>query len=968
MSRRSPRNVFNTPKTYQPSRSSSRPSPTPSRTEVLLEELGIETDDLGIQQLESSSGSEGEGSEDGDHLQAEGLSSDAKVLHRELSQVKIERDELLLRVKTLREKSDHYQQLANKEKTSKSQQIKILRKTHENQLSAKSQLMQNLHDIIEEQEGKIFELEAQLQGTPIPETRPSTLSERVRSLSDSLDKLQAQMALMKEKQMVEGTSSKQEQNKENTTPGTIKNSQMASYLTEINHLKKKLEDSNKTNQKLQEEQVKLHKIKGLTDNEKEVEYLKEEMEKMRKEKEETEENYQEKLKNITEEGKSKKKQEAESFALKERMKKMKKQLEEASKQHQTELKTLGEEKRELEERLKDEMKTAGEEKQRLEKEFVKEKLKMEERLKEQDSLLTKVESEFEKLKASPKVVEVEVEVEVESEDLKAALTRSTGQCEELKAQILKLKQLCEAGVTDLQAKEEENMELSKQISDQENELESLKAEVEQEINAMKKDKEDALSDLKKDMRRQSDIISHKYEALRTCFTRLRPGLLMIGEEYKQLRALCKQFPAMLNKAIEETKKEIQQALESLEDRNLELEQRYHKELARRKKYHNELVDLKGNIRVFCRVRPIIKEDGSGIMAKNVVNFDLDDDGLISLVNKTRRTTYEMDKVFTAEATQQEVFAEVEPLVVSSVDGYNVCIFAYGQTGSGKTFSMEGPPSNPGINQRALQLLFTEVEQRSSEWEYSIKVGVMEIYNENLRDLLGDNPIAKLDVKLNPEGGLYVPGLTEIEVESANDINEVFQIGRKNRSTASTDMNERSSRSHALLCVTVTGTNLRTRTKTIGRLNLVDLAGSERVGKSGSNTDADRMKEAQNINKSLSALGDVIQALRGKQSHIPYRNSKLTYLLQESLGGDSKTLMLVQVSPVAKNSGESQCTLSFAQRVRSVELGSAKKKVETAEIAALRERLSQYENGAVGQYSSPKPKGTPSSRKGTPKAR
>ncbi|PIK33350.1 putative kinesin-like protein KIFC3 [Apostichopus japonicus] len=280
MSRRSPRNVFNTPKTYQPSRSSSRPSPTPSRTEVLLEELGIETDDLGIQQLESSSGSEGEDSEDGDHLQAEGLSSDAKVLHRELSQVKIERDELLLRVKTLREKSDHYQQLANKEKTSKSQQIKILRKTHENQLSAKSQLMQNLHDIIEEQEGKIFELEAQLQGNysgltskflrfkshgsnenvmevmlkvSNPRDPPSTLSERVRSLSDSLDKLQAQMALMKEKQMVEGTSSKQEQNKENTTPGTINNSQMASYLTEINHLKKKLEDSNKTNQKLQED-------------------------------------------------------------------------------------------------------------------------------------------------------------------------------------------------------------------------------------------------------------------------------------------------------------------------------------------------------------------------------------------------------------------------------------------------------------------------------------------------------------------------------------------------------------------------------------------------------------------------------------------------------------------------------------------------------------------------------------------
>eukprot|EP00057_Strongylocentrotus_purpuratus_P003191 XP_003726132.1 PREDICTED: kinesin-like protein KIFC3 [Strongylocentrotus purpuratus] len=176
------------------------------------------------------------------------------------------------------------------------------------------------------------------------------------------------------------------------------------------------------------------------------------------------------------------------------------------------------------------------------------------------------------------------------------------------------------------------------------------------------------------------------------------------------------------------------------------------------------------------------------------------------------------------------------------------------------------------------------------------------------------------------------------------------------------MNEHSSRSHALLCVNILGKNKASGKRTKGKLNLVDLAGSERVNKSGSSTDTQRLKEAQSINKSLSALGDVIQALRAKQGHIPYRNSKLTYLLQESLGGDSKTLMVVQVSPVAKNSGESHCSLSFAQRVRSVELGAASKRTDTAEVAALKDRLSQYEEVPTSaSYSTPARAKTPTNK-------
>ncbi|KAF6288284.1 kinesin family member C3 [Rhinolophus ferrumequinum] len=277
----------------------------------------------------------------------------------------------------------------------------------------------------------------------------------------------------------------------------------------------------------------------------------------------------------------------------------------------------------------------------------------------------------------------------------------------------------------------------------------------------------------------------------------------------------------------------------------------------------------------------------------------------------------------------QVFQEVQALITSCIDGFNVCIFAYGQTGAGKTYTMEGTPENPGINQRALQLLFSEVQEKASDWEYTITVSVAEIYNEVLRDLLGQEPQEKLEIRLCPDGSgqLYVPGLTEFQVQSVDDINKVFEFGHTNRTTEFTNLNEHSSRSHALLIVTVRGVDCSTGLRTTGKLNLVDLAGSERVGKSGA--EGSRLREAQHINKSLSALGDVIAALRSRQGHVPFRNSKLTYLLQDSLSGDSKTLMVVQVSPVEKNTSETLYSLKFAERVRSVELGPGSRRAELA---------------------------------------
>lgn len=460
---------------------------------------------------------------------------------------------------------------------------------------------------------------------------------------------------------------------------------------------------------------------------------------------------------------------------------------------------------------------------------------------------------------------------------------------------------------------------------------TLLAEHKEEITRMKAaflvDLEEAILIERKTTAERMQTLETKFEQLVGQLRALQPILSGFVESYILLQKEVTSFPKIIRKTVNNVKKEVASAILGVSEYNKELVQKYQKEMKLRKKFHNELVELKGNIRVFCRVRPTIKEDGSGQQAEDIVALDQDDDGVLYVNSKGRTQSFEVDKVFGERSSQQQVFDEVKALVTSCIDGYNVCIFAYGQTGSGKTYTMEGTTEDPGINQRALRELFEETASRV-DWDFTITVSVIEIYNEMIRDLLGDDTSYKMEVKINPDGGYHIPGLCYVTVQSVADVNECFRIGQQNRATAATNMNEHSSRSHALLCVTVIGFNKTTAAKTTGKLNLVDLAGSERVSKS--KADGARLKEAQCINKSLSALGDVIFALRSKQSFIPYRNSKLTYLLQDSLGGDSKTLMITQIAPVRKNEGETICSLNFAQRVRNVELGAASRKMENGD--------------------------------------
>lgn len=274
--------------------------------------------------------------------------------------------------------------------------------------------------------------------------------------------------------------------------------------------------------------------------------------------------------------------------------------------------------------------------------------------------------------------------------------------------------------------------------------------------------------------------------------------------------------------------------------------------------------------------------------------------------------------------------------------------------------MEGCDGNRGVAPRAVTELFNNVSQltESGNYEYSVKFSMLEIYNETIRDLLDSSNAKdkdKLDVRQTAEGVNIVQGLIEEDVDGAVRVAELMAIGQSNRAVGSHDMNEHSSRSHSILTLTCRGKNIRDGSTTFGKLHLIDLAGSERLSK----TDAtgDRLKEAQNINRSLSALGDVINALGNKKAtHIPYRNSKLTFLLQDSLGGNSKVLMFVNISPAVYNLSETLCSLNFASRCRSVELGQAKRQTDDASVVKRKSILpesgtSGVNGGGVGALSS-----------------
>lgn len=323
-----------------------------------------------------------------------------------------------------------------------------------------------------------------------------------------------------------------------------------------------------------------------------------------------------------------------------------------------------------------------------------------------------------------------------------------------------------------------------------------------------------------------------------------------------------------------------------------------------------------NVRVFIRIRPPTEPMQNE--EENKIRLDKNN---ITISKLRNARTFKFCKVFDQNSSQIELYRSTTvPIVEKVLEGYNGTIFAYGQSGSGKTYTMIGDIRNSefkGIIPNIFSHIFAQISLSNKDVSYVVTVTYLEIYNEEIRDLLSETPKKKLIVHEKPGLGVYVKDLLGFTVDSLEGVTEILCKGNKNRATGWTKLNDTSSRSHAIFTILIESRNKVSNKTTFGKLNLVDLAGSERVNKTLAT--GDRLKEAGKINLSLSVLGNVISALvDGKATHVPYRNSKLTRLLQDSLGGNSLTAMIATISPNYLDYEESLYTLMYADRVRHIQ--------------------------------------------------
>jgi kinesin family member 5 len=291
--------------------------------------------------------------------------------------------------------------------------------------------------------------------------------------------------------------------------------------------------------------------------------------------------------------------------------------------------------------------------------------------------------------------------------------------------------------------------------------------------------------------------------------------------------------------------------------------------------------------------------------------------------------------------QEEIYSEaIIPIIESVLEGFNGTVLAYGQTSSGKTFTMQGPdimdPMQQGIIPRMVKTVFEKIESASEDIEFTVKISMIEIYMEKIKDLL-DPTKTNLKVHEDKVKGLYIADVTETYVGEELEVYQAMKTGNDNRAIGVTDMNKQSSRSHSIFIMTVSQRNNSDFSVKTGKLYLVDLAGSEKVGKTGAK--GQTLDEAKTINKSLTALGLVINALTdGKSQHVPYRDSKLTRVLQESLGGNSKTCLIITCSPSIYNEAETISTLRFGKRAKQIKnKPKINKEVSFAEMKLMLEK-------------------------------
>ncbi|KAG5242955.1 kinesin motor family protein [Salix suchowensis] len=347
-------------------------------------------------------------------------------------------------------------------------------------------------------------------------------------------------------------------------------------------------------------------------------------------------------------------------------------------------------------------------------------------------------------------------------------------------------------------------------------------------------------------------------------------------------------------------------------------------------------DKEVNVQVLLRCRPLSDEEQRTNVAKVIAcnEHKREVTVLHSIANKQVDRVFTFDKVFGPKAQQRSIYDQaIAPIVDEVLEGFNCTVFAYGQTGTGKTYTMEGGkrnkggdlPAEAGVIPRAIRQIFDTLEAQNAD--YSIKVTFLELYNEEITDLLAqedpsrnveDRQKKPISLMEDGKGCVVVRGLEEEAVYSANEIYTLLERGAAKRRTADTLLNKRSSRSHSVFSITIHVKEAAVGEEELikcGKLNLVDLAGSENISRSGAREG--RAREAGEINKSLLTLGRVINALVEHSAHIPYRDSKLTRLLRDSLGGRTKTCIIATISPSAHALEETLSTLDYAYRAKSI---------------------------------------------------
>ncbi|QDZ23253.1 kinesin [Chloropicon primus] len=496
----------------------------------------------------------------------------------------------------------------------------------------------------------------------------------------------------------------------------------------------------------------------------------------------------------------------------------------------------------------------------------------------------------------------------------------------------------------LESNQSELQEVTNQFESTRTDLRSKTTECENAVSELQKAKEEInrYHEITGQSAENMEKLMEKSKSLEDQNATQNEVLEAIKAQYEMVKQKLSLYEVQ-NGSVQEQYQSVMKQLDMKDQLLREAEQKIHDGETLRKQLHNQILELKGNIRVFCRTRPLSEEEVNQELSQSIPTISYTTQGektgkglqlhLTTNPKSKKRSSngethynFDFDRSFQENASQEEVFEEISQLVQSALDGYKVCIFAYGQTGSGKTHTMIGNSEAPGMIPRSLEQIFTSGEKMKEQgWQYSISVSMMEIYNEEYKDLLGKKklPAGKQHtVKHDQQGKTSITYMTDVKVTSMDKVNSLLNKAMSVRSVASTQCNEHSSRSHFVFRLNIEGTNEALGQSVNGVLNLVDLAGSERLSKSQAT--GDRLKETQSINKSLSALGDVIMAINNGDSHIPYRNSKLTWLLQPCLGNQSKALMFVNVAPSQGSAQETLCSLRFASKVNACEIGTAKR--------------------------------------------